>query len=175
MDEAFLTGQIDRIDCGEVDNETGEKQPYFLVVDYKTGDEKLSLPEVYYGLRLQLLTYMEAARRFFGKHGKEEMRPAGVLYCLLKNPVMSGSAKMSREDASDALLKDLRMKGWLLGDAKVIRELDASNQFLCVRLKNESEIDGHTKRNARTGKEFDALAAHTMKKLREAGEKVLFP
>ena len=167
-----ITGQIDRIDCGEIDNETGEKQPYFLVVDYKTGDEKLSLPEVYYGLRLQLLTYMEAAKRFLAKRAKGEPLPAGVLYCMLKNPTLSGG-KMSREEAEKALLDTLRMKGWLLGDAKVIRNIDESNQYLCVKLKGDGEIDGHNKSSVKAEKEFEALASHTMEKLREAGAKVL--
>lgn len=168
-----ITGQIDRIDCGEIENENGERHPYFLVIDYKTGDERLSLPEVYYGLRLQLLTYMEAARRFFEKPMKEEPRPAGVLYCLLKNPVMSSGDKMSKEKAAKKLLDSLRMRGWLLDDAKVIRELDASNQFLCVKLKGDGEIDGHTKGSVKAEREFEALAAHTIKKLKEAGAKVL--
>ena len=168
-----ITGQIDRIDCGAIDNETGERQPYFLVIDYKTGSENLSLPEVYYGLRLQLLTYMEAAKRFLSKRAKGEPRPAGVLYCMLKNPVMSGGCKMSREKAEEALISALRMKGWLLGDAKIIRTIDGSNQYLCVRLKDNGEISGHSKDNVKAEKEFEALAAHTIGKLREAGEKVL--
>ena len=168
-----INGQIDRIDCGEIENESGERRPYFLVVDYKTGDERLSLPEVYYGLRLQLLTYMEAAKRFLGKRAKGEPRPAGVLYCMLKNPVQIGDGKMSRADAEKALFDALRMKGWLLGDAKVIREIDASNRFLCVRLKGDGEINGTYKGNVKAEREFGAMAAHTMDKLREAGEKVL--
>ncbi len=167
-----ITGQIDRIDCGEIDNETGERQPYFLVVDYKTGDENLSLSKVYYGLRLQLLTYMEAAKRFLVKNAKGEPHPAGVLYCMLKNPTVSGG-KMSREEAEKGLLDALRMKGWLLGDAKIIRTIDGSNQYLCVKLKDGREIDWHNKDNVKAEKEFEALAAHTMEKLRAAGEKVL--
>ena len=65
------------------------------------------------------------------------------------------------------------MRGWLLDDAKVIRELDASNQFLCVKLKGDGEIDGHTKGSVKAEQEFEALAAHTIKKLKEAGAKVL--
>lgn len=168
-----ITGQIDRIDCGEIEDGNGERRSYFLVIDYKTGDEKLSLREVYYGLRLQLLTYLEAANRFFAKRAKGEMRPAGVLYCMLRNPVMSEGGKMSREEAERKLLDTLRMKGWLLGDANVIRSIDASNQFLCVKLKGDGEIDGHNKKNVRAEREFEALAAYTMKKLREAGENVL--
>ena len=168
-----ITGQIDRIDCGEIENEAGERQPYFLVVDYKTGDERLSLPEVYYGLRLQLLTYMEAAKRFLEKHAEGEPRPAGVLYCMLKNPVQSGDGKMNREAAERALFDALRMKGWLLGDAKVIREIDGSNRFLCVRLKGDGAINGIYRGNVKAEREFEAMAAYTMDKLREAGEKVL--
>ena len=80
---------------------------------------------------------------------------------------------MSRGEAERKLLDTLRMKGWLLGDSNVIRSIDASNHFLCVKLKGDREIDGHNKGNVKAEQEFEALAAHTMKKLREAGEKVL--
>ena len=168
-----IIGTIDRIDCGEIENEAGERRPYFLIIDYKTSDMDLTLLDVYYGLKLQLLTYLEAARRFFRMRGKVESRPAGVLYCLLQNPTLSGSGRMSREDAEKKLLDRLRMRGWLLNDANVIRNIDGTSRHIRVKLKNDGAIDGTTKGGVKAEREFDALAAYTMKKLREAGEKVL--
>ena len=40
-------------------------------------------------------------------------------------------------------------------------------------MKGDGEIDGHNKSSVKAEKEFEALAAHTMEKLREAGAKVL--
>lgn len=168
-----VVGKIDRIDFGEIENEAGERRPYFLIIDYKPSEQDLTLLEVYYGLRLQLLTYLEAARRFFRIRGNGEPRPAGVLYCLLQNPTLSGSGRMSREEAERKLLDKLRMKGWLLNDPNVIRNIDGTGRHIRVKLKNDGAIDGTTKGGVKAEGEFDALAAYTMKKLREAGEKVL--
>ena len=88
-------------------------------------------------------------------------------------PLVAAYKNVSREEAEKALLDTLRMKGWLLDDAKVIRTIDESNQYLCVKLKGDGEIDGHNKSSVKAEKEFEVLAAHTMEKLREAGEKVL--
>ncbi|MBR1396444.1 MAG: exodeoxyribonuclease V subunit gamma, partial [Selenomonadaceae bacterium] len=49
-----LSGRIDRIDF----DESGK---YFLIMDYKTGDAYINLIDIYFGLNLQLLTYLLVA------------------------------------------------------------------------------------------------------------------
>jgi ATP-dependent helicase/nuclease subunit B len=50
----FLQGRIDRVDAAR-----GEQGWYLRVIDYKSGMASLSLVEIYYGLKLQLLTYLD--------------------------------------------------------------------------------------------------------------------
>ena len=69
------------------------------------------------------------------------MRPAGMLYCMLKNPVIAEGGKMSRAEAERKLLDRLRMKGWLLEDANVIRNIDDTAHFIRVKL-NKEKTDG---------------------------------
>lgn len=173
--ELDIAGQIDRIDCGEIEGEAGKSRPYFLVIDYKTGDEELSLKEVYYGIRLQLLTYLAAAKKFFLRQGKiDGMRPAGMLYCMLKNPVVAGTGKMNSAEAEAKLLDGLRMKGWLLDDVNVIKNIDDLARFIRVKLnKAKTGIDGRYKNNIKDEQEFDALAAYALQKLQDAGGAVL--
>ena len=170
-----VVGQIDRIDFGTVESEAGERKSYFLVIDYKTGDEELSLQEVYYGVRLQLLTYLAAARQFFLRRGKTaDMIPAGMLYCMLKNPVIAESGKISRTDAENKLLEKLRMRGWLLNDANVIKSIDDAAKYIRIKLnKDKTDIDGRYKKNTKNEQEFDVLTAYALKKLQDAGEHVL--
>ena len=54
-EEINLRGQIDRID--EFENEDGK---YIRIVDYKSGKKDLSLTDIYHGLQLQLLVYLDA-------------------------------------------------------------------------------------------------------------------
>lgn len=50
-----LTGRIDRIDALK----SGDKA-YLRIVDYKSGSKAFSLSNVYYGIQLQLITYLNA-------------------------------------------------------------------------------------------------------------------
>lgn len=50
----LLRGRIDRVDAAQ-----DERGTYLRVIDYKSGTASLSLPEIYYGLKLQLLTYLD--------------------------------------------------------------------------------------------------------------------
>lgn len=54
----YMQGKIDRIDICEDDNNV-----YVRVVDYKTGKSDFDLLKTFYGLKLQLVTYMKAAQR----------------------------------------------------------------------------------------------------------------
>ncbi len=49
-----LMGRIDRVDKAEDENEI-----FLRVLDYKSSEKDLNLTEVYYGLALQMLTYLD--------------------------------------------------------------------------------------------------------------------
>ena len=53
-----LRGRIDRVDATEI----GGKN-YVRVVDYKSSAKSLDLTEVYYGLSLQMMTYLARCTR----------------------------------------------------------------------------------------------------------------
>ena len=60
-----LIGQIDRID-----EYTRDGQTYGMVIDYKSGGAHVTAQDVYYGLKLQLMTYLLALESAYGKtHG----------------------------------------------------------------------------------------------------------
>lgn len=161
-----LSGRIDRVDT--FSDEDGRR--YFLVIDYKTGTASVSLPDVYYGLSLQLLTYLIAAAKILNRLGGE-WTPAGVLYCFLKNPVLSEERRLDAAGAAAELMKKLRMNGWLLGDADIIRKIDAEAKYVKVRL-TKGGIHAADAGNTMSLDGFRVLARHTLKKLREAGEAI---
>ena len=63
--EVRLSGKIDRVDVAT--SEKGDK--YIRIIDYKSSSKDLLLSDVYYGLQLQLLTYLDVARLRSGRHG----------------------------------------------------------------------------------------------------------
>ncbi|SHE65868.1 PD-(D/E)XK nuclease family protein [Schwartzia succinivorans] len=167
-----IKGKIDRIDVGELQNqETGENEPYYLVIDYKTGNAGLSMLDVYTGLRLQLLTYVMAAGRILAANG-EKRRPAGLFYCYLKNPVIEMKNRGDTVKAMDELAEKLRCYGWVLETPELIKAIDNSNKYLCVTLKSDGSL-GKGKNNVKTEDNLKVILDYTEACLKNTAESIL--
>ncbi len=175
-----FSGQIDRVDVHD-------HAPYYLVVDYKTGAnvEGVSLFEVYYGLRLQLLVYLLVAKELLKKRGENRL-PAGALYSLLRNPVLSEEKKLSEEKLRQKVQAELAMPGWILADLDMARAIDSTLSFIDVKTKNsktEKNPDGSPAREfaaktvdsgmLRTAEDFALLLDYVKCILRDTGEEIL--
>ncbi len=168
-----LAGQIDRIDQTEY-----QGRRYILVIDYKSGGAWLKLVDVYYGLKLQLLTYLlvvrQAAEVLFGG---QECLPAGVLYYFLKNPTVAAAVRLSNEDIQKEINNQLKMPGWVLADQEVVRLLDAAmeskSEFLKIALKKDQTFYSHSLAYVKTGEEFSCLLEHVENILVETGQQIL--
>ena len=163
--ELEVVGQIDRIDF------SGDGK-YFLVIDYKTGDVAINLLEVYYGLKMQLLTYLLAAKNMM-EQDKEKRIPAGMLYFFLRYPMLTESAPLSKEQAREKIEKKLKMPGWILADEEVIRLIDETLHFLKIRLTRNSEVYSSDRGNVKTKEEFAALLSYIDNLLKDTAESVL--
>ena len=115
-----LTGRIDRIDlCQE------EDKVYVKVMDYKSGNTKLDMVKLYYGLQLQLGLYLAAAleleqRRF----PEKEIKPAGIFYYNIKDPVLNREDVKDWENPEPEILKKLRMDGIAGAEPEILVKLD---------------------------------------------------
>lgn len=95
-----LSGSIDR-----VDNYNG----YVRVIDYKTGSRKFKLPDILFGLNLQMLIYLYAVIR---GGGLGDEKAAGILYMPSKRDINEGGMAMNgyirkETDIVSAMDKDL--------------------------------------------------------------------
>ncbi|GBG56886.1 ATP-dependent helicase/deoxyribonuclease subunit B [Sporomusaceae bacterium FL31] len=168
-----LAGQIDRIDQVEYNG-----RRYILVIDYKSGGAWLKLVDVYYGLKLQLLTYLlvvqKAAQQLFGT---EECLPAGVLYYFLKNPSVASTIRLSTEEIHKAINNQLKMPGWVLADQEIVRLLDSAmeskSEFLKIALKKDDTFYSHSLAYIKTKDEFSSLLEHVEVVLAETGQRIL--
>lgn len=168
-----LVGQIDRLDSACYNGIC-----YLLVIDYKSGGAWISLPEVYYGLKLQLLTYLLAAQKAGGAlSGAGECRPAGVLYYFLKNPSISGQVLLPLEEIKKTLNNQLKMPGWVLADQDIIRLLDQTmdsrSDFLKVALKKDGTVYSSSLAYVKTTEEFSLLLRHVEATLAGIGEQIM--
>ncbi len=115
-DEINLRGQIDRID--EFKDEEGK---YIRIVDYKSSKRDLSLTDIYHGLQLQLLVYLDAILE-----SNKELKPAGILYSSIDDPIAKFDENKDDEEIREEILKKLKMQGLLIKDPKIIKEMDKS-------------------------------------------------
>lgn len=109
-----LTGRIDRVDACKT-----EEGNYLRIVDYKSGNKDLKLSDIYYGLQIQLITYLDA---IWGNQG--DGLPGGMLYFRIDDPIIRGKGEISEEEIEKAIMRQLKMRGLLLADVKLIRAMD---------------------------------------------------
>lgn len=110
-----ITGKIDRIDIGEFG---GNK--YIRIIDYKSSVKDIDLEEVYAGVQLQLLTYLDAVCE------KENVLPAAVLYFNLIDNIVKSNNKLTEEEIKDKIREQFRMKGLILADVDIIKMMDTN-------------------------------------------------
>ncbi|TCZ77015.1 helicase-exonuclease AddAB subunit AddB [Paenibacillus albiflavus] len=116
-----IIGRIDRVD--RADTEDG---PVLRVIDYKSSSTALDLSEVYYGVSLQMLTYLDVVITHSEEWLGSIARPAGVLYFHVHDPILLNKNKPSPEKAAQDLRKSFKMKGLLNADSNIISLMDRS-------------------------------------------------
>ncbi|AFS78915.1 ATP-dependent helicase/deoxyribonuclease, subunit B [Gottschalkia acidurici 9a] len=138
-EEIKLEGRIDRVDM--LDSESGS---YVKVIDYKSGNKRFSLSDVYYGLQIQLVVYMDAVLSNKHKLVKNDVYPAGAFYFKIDDPII----QTDEDNASvieKEIHKELKMDGLVLKDINVIKALDntidngVTSRVIPVTLKKDGE------------------------------------
>lgn len=151
-----LIGRIDR-----VDDLKDEKGTYIRIIDYKSGSKDFKLSDVYYGLQMQLLVYLDALLNEIERIHGENAFPAAMLYFKLDDPIIKTKGELTVEEIEDKIIKELKMKGLLLADAEIIkamdRNVDGSSDILPVRINKDNTI----------GKSSSAATQEQFKLLRE--------
>ncbi|MCS7464883.1 helicase-exonuclease AddAB subunit AddB [Paenibacillus doosanensis] len=137
-----VRGRIDRVDRADTDQGT-----LLRVIDYKSSPTALQLAEVYYGLSLQMLTYLDVIMTHAKTWLGTEAKPAGVLYFHVHNPLLQTKNRISAEKADDELRKKFKTRGLVRADAETARMMDSTlsgasghSQLIPVALKNDGSF-----------------------------------
>lgn len=99
FDGVTIVGKVDRIDTAEVNGDT-----YVKIVDYKSGEKKITREDLLAGTNIQLLVYMENILEEMKKVKAGNVFAAGALYNRIFNPIIS-------DDGPDSMLKAYRPTG----------------------------------------------------------------
>ncbi|MEK4228471.1 helicase-exonuclease AddAB subunit AddB [Solibacillus sp. FSL H8-0538] len=174
----LLSGQIDRIDGYK------EGSNYFMrVVDYKSSGRQLDLNEVYYGISLQLLTYLDVALR----NAKDLIpnmaeienliaKSAGVLYVHVHDPLLTLEDYGNEVLREQTRLENYRMTGLLTNETNVLQAMDdelnpqVKSAIIPVELKKDGSPNAHSK--VVDEQEMDVLQRFVHRKLEDAGNEI---
>lgn len=158
-----LHGRIDRVDICR-----GGESVYLRVIDYKGSGTSFSVIDVYHGLRLQLVVYLntalQAARtgHLPGLAGGaataataavpqaradcptikcNQVLPGGAYYFNVKEPIIDTTKPLEPAALQKELLKKMQVKGLTLRSVDAIRlaEADAEGQLIPARLTKAGE------------------------------------
>ncbi|WP_036725181.1 PD-(D/E)XK nuclease family protein, partial [Paenibacillus forsythiae] len=145
------------------------------VIDYKSSRKDLKLHEVYYGLSLQMLTYLDVLLTYAEEWLGEPAFPAGTLYFHVHDPLLSSPNGMDREQAQQELLKRFKMKGLLMADREVVSLMDTTldkghSSIVPVALKSDGSF--YSSASVATPEQWDRLLSSVRGTITEIGTRI---
>jgi len=159
-----LSGRIDRIDTA-----TLEHKKYLRIIDYKSGLASLSLNELFYGLKLQLIAYLHVAQTMM-----PGALPGGIFYFPVTEPLIVSKGPLKPAEAEERVIRELKMKGYVLADPQVIRLMDEkvaqSSRLIPAGLKNDGALRADA--SALDLEQFACLTQYLREILRRTGEEI---
>jgi ATP-dependent helicase/nuclease subunit B len=164
-----IIGRIDRLDCAE-----GEKGILLRVIDYKSSQTNLILSEVYYGLSLQMLTYLDVVLTHAEEWLGIEAFPAGVLYFHVHNPMLHLTNALDAEEVEKALRKRFKMRGLITADADIAHRMDnhlkhtpGHSQLIPVAMKKDGSF--YSSSSVATEAQWDSLRKYVRSQIKQIG------
>lgn len=169
-EKMHLRGRIDRIDTYETDDAV-----YVKIIDYKSGSTSFSLLNLYYGLQLQLVVYLNAALELVAReHPQKNAKPAGIFYYHVTNPMVDGSGAESEEEIRQAVLEQLKLNGMVNEDESVYRAMDESFSGSSSVIPVAEKTDGSLKAASKTlnAEEFQMVSAYVNEVIKKTGRQI---
>ncbi|HAT54519.1 MAG TPA: ATP-dependent helicase, partial [Lactobacillus sp.] len=176
-----VRGKIDRVDGMKVAN-----QEYLSVVDYKSGRRTFDFEQAYYGLSMQMLTYLDALRQDADSVSPNQLNSlAGALYLHIQSAGISLNklGKGKRLDLndlsaiSDALLSAHKYQGVLVADPVILTNLDSAivdggnSRVYPLALKKDQTLSG-TAKTVITANQLDDLLKYEEQLIVNAGNQI---
>ena len=161
-----IIGKIDRIDTAQ-----GEDGNYLRIIDYKSSAKNIDLNEVYAGLQIQLLTYLDASCK------EEDLMPAGVLYFSLLEQMIKAERRMELEEIEEKIRANFKMKGLILADVKVVKLHDknlekGSSNLIPAYIDKEGNLS-EKKTSGITKEQFIDLQNYMYKIIKQISKEII--
>lgn len=167
-----LAGRIDRVDQAKAENDS----IYLRVIDYKSSEKDVNLSEVYYGLALQMLTYLDIVMTHSDELVEMKASPAGVLYFHVHNPMVNTKKLLTVEELEKEIMKKFKMNGLMLADQNVIRMMDQTlesgdSSIIAAGIKKDGNLSKKSK--VASINEFDELRKYVRGLYQKTGDAII--
>ncbi len=169
--EAFLYGKIDRVDLIQ-------DQAECAVIDYKLTGRALELDKVYYGISLQLLTYLLVLQANGQPLVGHPLTPVAAFYTGLLRKLEDTKRPQDALPPDDPTF-NLKVKPRGIFDARCIAHFDnelqrgSASKVVNVYVKQDGNIGNRDRSDAAHSHEFSALLKHVESQLGQLSDRIL--
>lgn len=165
-----LLGRIDRVDTYETSDKV-----YVKIIDYKSGNTSFSLVNLYHGLQLQLVVYMNAALELEEKrHPGKKAEPAGIFYYHIQNPIVDGLGNETEAEIRNSVLEQLKLNGLVNDDPEIYEAMDSDFAGNSSVIPIGKKTDGSLKASSKVASTYDfsVMSDYVQEKIKETGKKI---
>jgi ATP-dependent helicase/nuclease subunit B len=169
-----LHGRIDRIDtCADAD------ATYIRVIDYKGSGAAFSVADIYHGLHIQLVAYLNVALQAaqLGRLPQVDntagAQPGGAYYFNVRERFIDATQPREPEELEQMLLKEYRLKGVTLGTPGAIRCAEESGKGELVPARLNKDGQPASSPLAISAERFEQLFAHIQQLMINSAQQIL--
>lgn len=166
----YLRGKIDRVDSFIENN-----QLFAGVVDYKSSATSFNYPNIYHGLMLQMLTYLDTVLTYSEEIFDQKAKGIGAFYSTVDNKYVD-LQKLGQKDLELERLKMYKYDGLIVDRQEVLEAADILMEprdyspIYNLYLKVDGTYSGA---KILTEEEFEWLLRFNREKIIEAGNKII--
>lgn len=167
--QLIVRGKIDRLDLAQID-----QQDYYQIIDYKSSQHRFDYTRAYYGLSLQLLTYLQSVAQNQAQLKLSSAQPSGAFYLQIADKPFNFAVN---KDPQIELLKDHRYQGLLIADPAYLNQLDPqleknSPVYPIRYVKRDDAVKVNNSAQGVNRDELTLLLAHNQALITQAAEEI---
>lgn len=170
-ERVYIEGRIDRVDMLNLD---GEK--YVKIIDYKSGNAKLSLSDIYLGFQMQLMVYLNAIIDNSQYFREDSLNPGGIFYFKIDDPLIDGDA-INKEHVEEEIFKRLKMDGLVVSDIKIAAAIDhkietvGKSDIISYEVKKDGDVSARSQ--ALELEDFNNLMRHVRSNIKKFSSEII--